>query len=104
MNEVYLRLNVCVCLQDILAGCKDAVSLSSHSGLILEHISSLALQRSSFLGSSSGECSPGLSEEIPASVSSMGSIPDVNTKHIPAPSLKTEASIKNIALVFQAFQ
>ncbi|XP_026199992.1 nucleoporin GLE1 [Anabas testudineus] len=79
--------------EHILAGCKEAVSLSSHCGVILERISSSPLQRSSFLGSSSGDSSPGLSEEIPASVSSRGSIPDVNSKHTTlsaAPSLKTE--------------
>uniref|UniRef100_A0A7N6BHP6 mRNA export factor GLE1 n=1 Tax=Anabas testudineus TaxID=64144 RepID=A0A7N6BHP6_ANATE len=85
--------------EHILAGCKEAVSLSSHCGVILERISSSPLQRSSFLGSSSGDSSPGLSEEIPASVSSRGSIPDVNSKHTTlsaAPSLKTEREQVNL--------
>uniref|UniRef100_A0A7N5ZVX3 mRNA export factor GLE1 n=1 Tax=Anabas testudineus TaxID=64144 RepID=A0A7N5ZVX3_ANATE len=99
MNEVHLSSIVSVSLQHILAGCKEAVSLSSHCGVILERISSSPLQRSSFLGSSSGDSSPGLSEEIPASVSSRGSIPDVNSKHTTlsaAPSLKTEREQVNL--------
>ncbi|KAM9360177.1 mRNA export factor GLE1 [Symphorus nematophorus] len=67
--------------EDIMAGCKEAFSLSSHSGVILERLSSSPLQKSCFLGSSSGDSSPGLPEEISASVSSAGSIPDINGKH-----------------------
>uniref|UniRef100_A0A665WRQ4 mRNA export factor GLE1 n=1 Tax=Echeneis naucrates TaxID=173247 RepID=A0A665WRQ4_ECHNA len=49
-----------------MAGCKEAVTLSSHSSIILERLSSLSLDKSCFLGSSSGHSSPGLSEESPA--------------------------------------
>ncbi|XP_049435355.1 mRNA export factor GLE1 [Epinephelus fuscoguttatus] len=79
--------------EHILAGCKEAVILSSHSGVILERLGSLPLQNSSFLSSSSRDSSPGLSEEISASVSSTGSIPDLTTRHATlsaAPSLKVE--------------
>lgn len=77
-----------------MAGCKETVSLSPHSGVILERFSSSPLQKSSFLGSSSGDSSPGLSEEIPTSISFTGSIPDINTKHATfsaAPPLRTES-------------
>uniref|UniRef100_A0A671X7K1 mRNA export factor GLE1 n=1 Tax=Sparus aurata TaxID=8175 RepID=A0A671X7K1_SPAAU len=67
--------------EDILAGCKEALSLSSHSGVILQRLNSSPLQKSCFMGSSSGESSPGLSEEVSASVSSAGSISDINAKH-----------------------
>ncbi|XP_070760483.1 mRNA export factor GLE1 [Enoplosus armatus] len=80
--------------EHILAGCKEAFSLSPHSGVILERLSSLPLQTSCFLGSSSGDSSPGLSEEISGSVSSTGSIPDINGKHTTpyaAPSLRIES-------------
>uniref|UniRef100_A0A665WS73 mRNA export factor GLE1 n=1 Tax=Echeneis naucrates TaxID=173247 RepID=A0A665WS73_ECHNA len=52
--------------EHIMAGCKEAVTLSSHSSIILERLSSLSLDKSCFLGSSSGHSSPGLSEESPA--------------------------------------
>ncbi|XP_022623835.1 nucleoporin GLE1 [Seriola dumerili] len=68
--------------EHIMAGCKEAISLSSRSGIILERIGSSPLQKSCFLGSISGDSSPGLSEEIPASLSSTGSVLDINTKHI----------------------
>ncbi|KAM7415587.1 hypothetical protein PAMA_017892 [Pampus argenteus] len=67
--------------EDILAGCKEALSLSSHSGVILQRLGSLPSQRSCFLGSSSGDYSPGFSEENPASISSKGSVPDITAKH-----------------------
>ncbi|XP_018529200.1 mRNA export factor GLE1 [Lates calcarifer] len=67
--------------EHILAGCKEAIGLSSRSGVILERLSSSPLQKSGFLGSSSGDSSPGLSEEIPASGSSTGSVADINNKH-----------------------
>lgn len=82
-------LNISVFLQDILAGCKEALSLSSHSGVILERLSSSPLQKSCFLGSSSGDSSPGLSEVISASVSSSGSNPDINTKHCTLSAVRT---------------
>ncbi|KAG7219204.1 hypothetical protein INR49_019264 [Caranx melampygus] len=68
--------------EHIMAGCKEVVSLSSGSGIILERLSSSRLQqRSGFLASSSRDSSPGLSEETPASGngSSTGSVPDVTT-------------------------
>ncbi|XP_070690606.1 mRNA export factor GLE1 [Pempheris klunzingeri] len=78
--------------EDILAGCKEALSLSSHSGVILERLGSLPLHKSSFLGSSSGDSSPGLSEEIPASVSSTGSIPNIKHSGLcAAPPLRPES-------------
>ncbi|XP_029295234.1 mRNA export factor GLE1 [Cottoperca gobio] len=80
--------------EPILAGCKEPLSLSPHSAVILERLcSSLPLQKSCFLGSSSGHSSPGLSEEISGSLSSTGSIADLNTRHTAlsaAPSLRTE--------------
>lgn len=80
-----------------MAGCKEAISLSSGSGIILERLSSSHLQqRSSFLASSSGDSSPGLSEETPASgngsSSSTGSVPDVTTTKLIA--LSTALSFK----------
>lgn len=81
MYEVCLRFNVFAYFQDILAGCKEALSLSSHSGVILQRLNSSPLQKSCFMGSSSGESGPGLSEEVSASVSSAGSISDINAKH-----------------------
>ncbi|XP_017283254.1 nucleoporin GLE1 [Kryptolebias marmoratus] len=60
--------------EHILAGCKETLSLSSHTGVILERIDSVSLQKSSFLDSSVD------SEETPASVSSTGSISDLNNK------------------------
>uniref|UniRef100_A0A8C4GQL5 mRNA export factor GLE1 n=1 Tax=Dicentrarchus labrax TaxID=13489 RepID=A0A8C4GQL5_DICLA len=80
--------------EDILAGCKDGLSLSSDSAVILERFSSSPLQKSCFLGSSSGDSSPGLSEEISASASSTGSIPDINGKHTTlsaAPPVRAES-------------
>lgn len=68
-------------LQDILAGCKEALTLSPQSGVILERLSSSPLQKSNLLGSGSGKSSPGLSEEILASSSSTGSNHDDRTKH-----------------------
>ncbi|KAF3851492.1 hypothetical protein F7725_013264 [Dissostichus mawsoni] len=59
-------------------------SLGGHPGASLR----LALQKASFLGSSSGDSSPGLSEDIFTSLSSTGSIPDLNARR--TPSLKTE--------------
>ncbi|XP_029016690.1 mRNA export factor GLE1 [Betta splendens] len=67
--------------EHILAGCKEAVSLSPHSGLILERLRSSPLQKSCFLGSSSGNSSPGLFDDNQASLSSRESFPDVDTKH-----------------------
>ncbi|XP_008298095.1 mRNA export factor GLE1 [Stegastes partitus] len=78
--------------EHILAGCKDVLSLSPHSAVILERLSSLPLQKSSFLSSSSGDSSPGPSEEILASVSSTGSISDINTRNV---SLSAAPSLKN---------
>uniref|UniRef100_A0A8D3AZ98 mRNA export factor GLE1 n=1 Tax=Scophthalmus maximus TaxID=52904 RepID=A0A8D3AZ98_SCOMX len=66
--------------EDIMAGCKEAVSLSANSGIVLERLDSSPLLKFCFLGSSSGHSSPGLSEEIPASGSSRGSLPDVGAK------------------------
>lgn len=79
-NELKYTCDVCF-LQDILAGCKEALTLSPHSGVILERLSSSPLQKSNFLGSGSGKSSPGLSEEILASSSSTGSNHDDRTKH-----------------------
>ncbi|XP_047448014.1 mRNA export factor GLE1 [Mugil cephalus] len=78
--------------EHILTGCKEALGLSSHSGVILDRTSSAALQRSSFLGSLSGDSSPSPSEETAASISSTGSIADINAKNA---ALCAEASLKN---------
>ncbi|XP_069580273.1 mRNA export factor GLE1 isoform X1 [Brachyistius frenatus] len=84
--------------EDILSGCKEALSLSPRSGVVLERLGSLPLHRSGFRGSSSGGSSPGLSEELPASIFSSGSIPDssISTKHSPLsaapPSSNEQAS------------
>ncbi|MEQ2184123.1 hypothetical protein GOODEAATRI_004738 [Goodea atripinnis] len=64
-----------VFLQHILAGCKETLSLSSHSAVILEQIDSKSLHKSSFLDSSSAD-----SEESPASVSCSASTADLNGK------------------------
>ncbi|KAM9392005.1 mRNA export factor GLE1 isoform 2-T2 [Pholidichthys leucotaenia] len=78
--------------EHILHGYKEVFSLSPHSVVILERLSSLPLQKSSFLGSSSGDCSPGLSDEVPDSVSSPGSIPDHNTRNS---TLSAAPSVQN---------
>uniref|UniRef100_UPI0037E9A1F7 mRNA export factor GLE1 n=1 Tax=Semicossyphus pulcher TaxID=241346 RepID=UPI0037E9A1F7 len=81
--------------EDILAGCREGLSLSPRSGVILERLGSLPPQNSrSFLGSRSGDSSPGLFEEISASASSTGSIPDINGRNSTlsaAPPSKTES-------------
>lgn len=80
--------------EDILAGCKEALSLSSHSGVILERLSSSPQKKSFCLGSSSRSSSAGLSGEISASVSSTASIPDTNNKYTTlcaVPPLRTES-------------
>ncbi|XP_034547368.1 nucleoporin GLE1 [Notolabrus celidotus] len=81
--------------EDILAGCREVLSLSPHSGVVLERLGPLPLQNSrSFLGSSSGDSSPGLSDVISASASSTGSIPDINGRSnavYAAPPLRTES-------------
>ncbi|MEQ2208526.1 hypothetical protein XENOCAPTIV_004910 [Xenoophorus captivus] len=61
--------------EHILAGCKETLSLSSHSAVILEQIDSKSLHKSSFLDSSSAD-----SEESPASVSCSASTADLNGK------------------------
>lgn len=79
--------------EDILAGCKEALSLSSHSGVILERFSSSPLRRSCFLGSTSPDSSPGLSEHISASASSTGSS-EINSRHtslFAGPPLRAES-------------
>ncbi|XP_030000246.1 mRNA export factor GLE1 isoform X1 [Sphaeramia orbicularis] len=63
--------------EDILAGYNEAPSLSPYSGVVLERLGSLSLQKSCFAASSSGDSSPGLSDEIPASISSTGSVPSI---------------------------
>ncbi|KAM9858149.1 mRNA export factor GLE1 [Aulostomus maculatus] len=67
--------------EDILAGCKEVFSLSSHSGAILERLSTLPPQSCCFLGSSSGDSSPGLSVDIPASLSPAGSPCNITTSN-----------------------
>ncbi|XP_034396450.1 nucleoporin GLE1 [Cyclopterus lumpus] len=64
--------------EDILAGCKEALSLSPQSGVILERLASFPLQKSCFLSSSSGGSSPGLFDENSASLSSSGSVSDLH--------------------------
>ena len=81
-----------VLLQDILSGCKETLSLSEHSGVVLERLGSLSLQSSSFLDSSTRDSSPGLLEETLASVSSSGSFADLNSR--PA-TLSATPSLKN---------
>ncbi|XP_008333866.1 mRNA export factor GLE1 [Cynoglossus semilaevis] len=66
--------------EHIMTGCKEALSLSSHSGVILKRLSSSSLQKSFSLDSDSGNSSPGLSEVIQASIPTSGSGPDVNGK------------------------
>ncbi|KAM4576509.1 mRNA export factor GLE1 [Odontesthes bonariensis] len=78
--------------EDILAGCKETLSLSPHSGVVLERLGSLALQTSSFLDSSTRDSSPGLLEETLASVSSSGSFADLENR--PA-TLSASPSLKN---------
>ncbi|KAG7490961.1 nucleoporin GLE1 [Solea senegalensis] len=66
--------------ENIMVGCKETICLSSHSGILLERLSSSTLQKSFCLDSISGYSSPGLSEEIPASFSSTGSVSDTNRR------------------------
>ncbi|XP_013870068.1 mRNA export factor GLE1 [Austrofundulus limnaeus] len=61
--------------EHILAGCKENLSLSPHTGVILERIDSVSLQKSSFLDSNVDL------EETAASASSTGSSTDLNNKH-----------------------
>uniref|UniRef100_A0A3Q0RQ68 mRNA export factor GLE1 n=1 Tax=Amphilophus citrinellus TaxID=61819 RepID=A0A3Q0RQ68_AMPCI len=76
--------------EHILAGCKDTLTLSPNTGVVLERLSSVPLQKSSsFLGSRSGDSSPVLSE---VSISSTGSIPDIGAR--PA-TLSASSSLKN---------
>ncbi|XP_041854834.1 nucleoporin GLE1 [Melanotaenia boesemani] len=78
--------------EHILAGCKEALSLSPQSVAVLERLSSLSLQKSSFVDSSSRDSSPVFSEETPASLSSTGSITDLNRRHA---ALSATSSLKN---------
>ncbi|PWA17072.1 hypothetical protein CCH79_00013270 [Gambusia affinis] len=73
--------------EHILAGCKETPSLSSHSAVILERIESRSLNKSSFLDSSSIDF-----EEKPASVSSLESKADLNSK---ISSLSSTPPLKN---------
>ncbi|XP_074527277.1 mRNA export factor GLE1 [Halichoeres trimaculatus] len=81
--------------EDILAGCRDVLSLSPHSAVVLERLGPLPPQTSrSFLGSGSEDSSPGLSDETSASASSTGSIPDINGRSsmlYSAPPVRTES-------------
>lgn len=61
-------------LQDILSGCKDVLSLSSRSGVVLERLGSSPLQKSCFLSCSPRGSCAGLSGENSTSASSSGSI------------------------------
>ncbi|XP_068455006.1 mRNA export factor GLE1 isoform X2 [Clinocottus analis] len=79
--------------EDILAGCTEALSLSSQSGVILERLASFPLQKSCFLSSSRGGSSPDLHDENSASLSTSGSVSDLNGRHgtlSSAPSLTIE--------------
>ncbi|KAF3695365.1 Nucleoporin GLE1 GLE1-like protein [Channa argus] len=78
--------------EDILAGCKEALSLSPYSGVMLEHMTFSPFKRS-FQAPRSGDSSPGQSEEIPALISTRESIPDVNTKQH-TPKLCTTSSVE----------
>lgn len=80
--------------EDILAGCKEELSLSPGSGVILERIRFVPCKRSCFQASSSGDSSPGLSEEIPASISTRESIADGNTKQTPTPFTASSVEIE----------
>ncbi|XP_041642391.1 nucleoporin GLE1 [Cheilinus undulatus] len=80
--------------EDILAGCREVLSLSPRSGVVLERLGPLPSQTSrSSVGFSSGDSSPGLSKNS-ASASSSGSIPDINgrsTTLYSAPPFRTES-------------
>lgn len=82
-----LSEHLSVFVQHILAGCKETPSLSSHSAVILERIESRSLNKSSFLDSSSIDF-----EEKPASVSSLESKADLNSK---ISSLSSTPPLKN---------
>uniref|UniRef100_G3PPI2 mRNA export factor GLE1 n=1 Tax=Gasterosteus aculeatus aculeatus TaxID=481459 RepID=G3PPI2_GASAC len=60
--------------EDILSGCKDVLSLSSRSGVVLERLGSSPLQKSCFLSCSPRGSCAGLSGENSTSASSSGSI------------------------------
>lgn len=87
MTFELLSEHLSVFLQHILAGCKETPSLSTHSAVILERIDSRSLNKSSFLDSSSIDF-----EEKPASVSSLESKADLNSK---ISSLSSTPSLKN---------
>ncbi|XP_029916707.1 mRNA export factor GLE1 [Myripristis murdjan] len=65
--------------EDILAGYSEAHSLSPQAGLVLQRLGRQPLQKSFSLGSR--DSSSGLSEDIPASLSSTGSVPSVSGKN-----------------------
>lgn len=66
--------------------------MSPQSVAVLERLSSLSLQKSSFVDSSARDSSPVFSEETPASLSSTGSITDLNRRHA---ALSATSSLKN---------
>ncbi|KAM6931335.1 mRNA export factor GLE1 [Xenentodon cancila] len=72
--------------EDILAGCKDTLSLSSNSGIVLERLSSPSLQKSSFLDSSSRGSGTVFSAETSASAS-VADLSAPDTAHTAAPPL-----------------
>ncbi|XP_056274209.1 mRNA export factor GLE1 isoform X2 [Pseudoliparis swirei] len=79
--------------EDILAGCREALSLSPQSGVVLERLASFPLQRSCFLSCSSRVSSPGLLDDNSASLSTSGSVSDIHARHgapSAAPSLTAE--------------
>ncbi|XP_060927939.1 mRNA export factor GLE1-like [Limanda limanda] len=69
-------------VKDILGGYKETISLSPQAGLILDRLGSSPLQTSSFLDSSSGHSSPGLSEQTTDSILSRESVSDINTQEL----------------------
>ncbi|XP_034452738.1 nucleoporin GLE1 [Hippoglossus hippoglossus] len=66
--------------ENILGGYKETISLSPQAGLVLDRLGSSPLQTSSFLDSSSGHSSPGLSEQTPDSIVSRESIFEINAQ------------------------
>ncbi|KAM8866300.1 mRNA export factor GLE1 [Synchiropus picturatus] len=84
--------------EDIMMGCKEVLILSPQSETMLKRLSSLSNQRSSSQGLSSGKSSPGLSEEITDSLSSLAPSSDVSVKNNTLTITVSEQSCRHIVL------
>lgn len=77
LSKVYPCKCCLAVVQDILDGYSESPSLTSYSAVVVERLSNLSLQKSHC---SSGDSSPGLSDEAPSFFSS-GSIHSLNSRN-----------------------